>query len=351
MDNSSEYISLEEATRLCSYSQEYLSLRARQGKLKSVKFGRNWVTKKEWLEEYVRKAEEYKNNKNHSQRFVSPPKNLPIEKTLVLRFGFITALALVLLIAGMFYGRESFRVVYQDLNPTVIGLNQNFDKRMAGLARDVSSCTYIFGGGGDVVVENTIEVLADTFSSAPQSFATVSLAVVDIGDILKEYSQWVSSQIFGAGEKFVQGYIVANDFIEEKLSEDWEKLVIGTKCLKQSLKLGIDRAGRNFTYNYLVVNDFVERKISQVYKLVTQPWQAPEKIVEEELIPKPSEEGLILIPSTEKDEEVKEKIEVVFSDEVKVEPTDKTSGIITPIFKDGEGQKYLYILVPVSYEQ
>lgn len=50
-----KYISLQEATKFCNYTQEYLSLRVRQGKLKAVKFGRNWVTKKEWLEEYFNK--------------------------------------------------------------------------------------------------------------------------------------------------------------------------------------------------------------------------------------------------------------------------------------------------------
>ena len=53
----SEYISLQDATNYCDYSQEYLSLRARQGKLKAVKFGRNWVTKKEWLNEYLEEVD------------------------------------------------------------------------------------------------------------------------------------------------------------------------------------------------------------------------------------------------------------------------------------------------------
>ncbi|MFH1392655.1 MAG: hypothetical protein ABIG90_03210, partial [bacterium] len=48
-----DYISLLEANKLCSYSQEYLSLRARQGKLKAEKLGRNWFTTKEWLKKYV----------------------------------------------------------------------------------------------------------------------------------------------------------------------------------------------------------------------------------------------------------------------------------------------------------
>lgn len=53
------YISLQEASDFCNYSQEYLSLRARQKKLKAVKLGRNWVTKKEWLEEYLHKTDNY----------------------------------------------------------------------------------------------------------------------------------------------------------------------------------------------------------------------------------------------------------------------------------------------------
>ncbi|MBI4709458.1 MAG: hypothetical protein HY764_04650 [Candidatus Portnoybacteria bacterium] len=47
------YITLAEASRYCQYSQEYLSLRARQGKLRSAKVGRNWVTTPEWLKEYL----------------------------------------------------------------------------------------------------------------------------------------------------------------------------------------------------------------------------------------------------------------------------------------------------------
>jgi hypothetical protein len=50
-----DYISLKEASHYCSYSQDYLKLRARQGKLKAIKMGRNWFTTREWLEEYIKK--------------------------------------------------------------------------------------------------------------------------------------------------------------------------------------------------------------------------------------------------------------------------------------------------------
>jgi hypothetical protein len=53
-------ISLEAATKFCNYSQEYLSLRARRKKLRAVKIGRAWMTTKEWIEEYLKKVDEYK---------------------------------------------------------------------------------------------------------------------------------------------------------------------------------------------------------------------------------------------------------------------------------------------------
>jgi hypothetical protein len=49
-----KFISLSEASKLCDYSQEYLSLRSRQKKLKSKKIGRNWFTTEQWLNEYLK---------------------------------------------------------------------------------------------------------------------------------------------------------------------------------------------------------------------------------------------------------------------------------------------------------
>jgi hypothetical protein len=58
--------------------------------------------------------------------------------------------------------------------------------------------------------------------------------------------------------------------------------------------------------------------------------------------------GLIVVPSTSKDEEIKKQIQQNFSDEVKVDIKDENSGIITPVFKNKAGDKYLYMMVPLS---
>lgn len=58
-----KYISLLEAAKYSKvYSQEYLSLRARQEKLKAVKLGRNWVTTKAWIDDYVNDENNVKTN-------------------------------------------------------------------------------------------------------------------------------------------------------------------------------------------------------------------------------------------------------------------------------------------------
>src|SRR3989338_11327334 len=50
-----EYITLAEAVSGSPYSQEYLSLLARKGKLFSKKIGRNWYTTREALRDYLNK--------------------------------------------------------------------------------------------------------------------------------------------------------------------------------------------------------------------------------------------------------------------------------------------------------
>jgi len=49
----SEFVTLAEASKGTPYSQEYLSLLARKGKIESVKLSRNWFIKKDALKKYI----------------------------------------------------------------------------------------------------------------------------------------------------------------------------------------------------------------------------------------------------------------------------------------------------------
>jgi hypothetical protein len=244
---SNNYISLQEATKFCNYSQEYLSLRARQGRLKAVKFGRNWVTKKEWLDEYLKKVEEYNNNlvnkKLPTKKVVTPPANLPIEKIPVLRFGFVVALVFVLLIAGITFGKTSFQNVYNTASPLVKEFNENFDRGLAEVAQEANDSTYLVSTAGDIIVE-------EIGKSITESFTNVGYQSADIGGLFQEYSQWLASQTSELGERIVQGYITANNFVEEKLL-----------ALRDRISEG-----------YFVANDFVEKKLTQGYQALTKPF-------------------------------------------------------------------------------
>ena len=59
-NNDKNYISLFEASKLCSYSEPYLRLRARQGKLKSIKLGKRWMTTAAWLDDYGARVQEWR---------------------------------------------------------------------------------------------------------------------------------------------------------------------------------------------------------------------------------------------------------------------------------------------------
>jgi hypothetical protein len=249
-----QYISLQEAGEYCNYSQEYLSLRSRQGKLKSVKIGRNWVTTKEWLREYLETVEDYKSN--FKVKYIAPPANLPVEAS-------VKTVSFWTVIKNLFQYRQP-RFAF-----------------IVGLA--LISLSF-FGIFGKIVIDNNIPLAANISSGQEVAYQTSGA-----GSLLKEYSQWVYYQFSTLDEKFAKAYNAIKSFSFKK-----------------------------------------------------------EKPKEELVTVQPGKEGMVVIPSSGKDEEVKKKITESFSDETKVEITDETSGYITPVFKEKEGDKYLYILVPVT---
>ena len=54
------YFTLSEAADNSPYSRGYISILVHRKKLRAIKIGRNWFTKKEWLDEYISKHEDQK---------------------------------------------------------------------------------------------------------------------------------------------------------------------------------------------------------------------------------------------------------------------------------------------------
>ena len=205
-EQNKEYISLEEATKYCSYSQEYLSLRARQGKIKAVKIRRSWVTKREWLEEYLVRVEGFNNNIKDKRvekvlklKEIKPVCRSPAEQgefdekkitrvrsplVPVLRFVFVTALVFVLIIAVGILGKSSLANIFHQTSPYVERIRK----------------------AGDIIIEKTARNINQSFTAVFEDISYLSentyingVSVKDISqgtsETFKEYFQWLSSNI------------------------------------------------------------------------------------------------------------------------------------------------------------
>lgn len=258
-----QYISLQEATKYCDYSQEYLSLRIRQGKLRGKKFARNWVTKKEWLEEYLKEVREYNCNsvKNgfrcqHRENFIKQQKSESIVQD------------------GLILAQEFIK----EKKPPEFKFPLKEFSRLAFVA----SFLFIF--------------FASFFS--PSIFEK------------RQFSY--ENTTMSAGSIWQSSFEVFSDY---------------ARWLKKNINEQIARAK---TYFAEIID------------------QGKKSLAEKSSEKSPVREGVVVVQSTSNDEALKEKIRDSFSDEVKVELKDDGSGIITPIFKEREGDQYLYIMVPVK---
>ena len=240
-NHSENYISLQEATRYSPYSQEYLSLRARSGKLKALKIGRNWVTTREWLEEYLKKVEDYTINHRHDENrlissFVQPPENLPVGElpdmvggkrifnpvNFQVRTSVIFALAFILLLAGSVFGKEALLDTFEKVDSYVqqtakLGdefIFANADKLSQGIS-DVSTGT-----------EKNIALLGDGFEIAKGN--VIFLAKLPLGQ-LAEFNEKIentltkiNNSVDSVSLKFGQKiYSYQQDSLEYFSAETW----------------------------------------------------------------------------------------------------------------------------------
>ena len=215
MDRESNYISLQDATEFCDYTQEYLSLRARQGKLKALKFGRNWVTKEDWLKEYLGKVEEYE---NHMPRLAKRDESnrVQIKHSFFLKPIFSLGLFFILFVANVALGTEGLSQVFATADPFVLKIAEN-----SGLVFKSGKTIFTFGKEGagivfsDIIIKTKGGLIGIDFGFSEEinlflTSAKASAAEVaeTAGKNLRDYFFWLES-----------GYISASNFIEEKISD------------------------------------------------------------------------------------------------------------------------------------
>ncbi|MDO8655369.1 MAG: hypothetical protein Q7R48_03045, partial [bacterium] len=165
-----QYISLQEASSLSGYSQEYLSLRARQRKLRAHKSKKSWVTTKEWLHEYIAQVEQWKSEKQSkdvvsSTRGTEPPFNLPTQELLwreryeawkkdlnkaISEFAGTFVLTFVIVSLGILSGAENIKTATINLQDVAAKTQHEIAQRSLVLGAQVQNVFPSLGPVGDI---------------------------------------------------------------------------------------------------------------------------------------------------------------------------------------------------------
>lgn len=338
--NSTEFISLSEAASYCNYSQDYLNLLARKGYLKAVKIGRNWVTKREWLLEYIDRVEKKRGlvveDELPKAESVERPDDLLGRPTAALpetikksdffkwlevinKLGFTRQAAAFLIVFFIFTGLF-FGLVFLINNPEL-----RLSWGIANLDNFFLSSTK---KSGQAVNDFTLGISGKINNIFAASY-----------NITNNLSDRVSNKLSRIAEKTKK---IARDAVNFLLTGKTEKIFVFNKTAP------IDRNVLEARTN-LLESDIIDytkvrfdgfRQDFGINKTKT-------KAESGEIISGEPQKGIIVIPSTDKNEEAKAKIKASFSDEVEVKPSDEDSGIIIPEFKEKKGEEYLYMMVPV----
>ena len=283
-------------------------MRARQGKLKAVKFGRNWVIKKEWLNEYI---QNFNGNEEASDistpaltsvasapafenKITEIPKKNNFFDSLFLKLALAPLVMLLFLGLAVAVNDESYNekilgfissvsiniseagVAMSEagtaLSDGVYDFNQNLDDGLADLFTDVKT-----------FAENTVGETADKTATNYQ------LASLSFSGGVVSFSGSIVSQLAGLKNNFLDGYDFADSCVEDGVASIFIKTgsdgitPVETKSLAM---LGNDVAGNVKQYwrwvfaqaseksnetknNYQLADNYIEEKVANaVYGII-----------------------------------------------------------------------------------
>ncbi|MCX6791063.1 MAG: hypothetical protein NTV62_02615 [Candidatus Gribaldobacteria bacterium] len=322
------YISLQQASIISGYSQEYLSLRSRQGKLKAKKIGRNWVTTKPWLRYYIKNVKNEENGKIKNENIFSS-------------FGLSQSSK------NNDNQENSFRLL--------AGISDKQDKRFQpDIASDIQTDTILkpqfFSSQNTakrlslVSVEKFNHPISlknkNTFSRSKSTLGLLgvgllTILMVGLGISVNSDENYYQ-EVYSQKSQFLTGSTLNATFSKIKKSSDlviknvldsFERVVAEQQISQKMAGLG-NKLGEWGSYlnqkKSLAINNFDKND-------------------------RQFENGIVVVPSSspKEDEDLKKKVQGAFSDEVLVEPIDDNSGAVVPVFRDNKlGDRYLYMLVP-----
>ena len=272
-----KYISLKQATKFCSYSQDYLSLRARQGKLKAVKFGRNWVTKKEWVDEYLRLVKEYKTRITDKKRVAIQkaqkkiPEPTPVFKPVPTFSEPVSPRAIAVVVALVFiFTSVGFLLAYPYFEPAA--------EKVRGFIKD-----------------SAIEVTIDIKEFASDIGTDIGEGIVEVGDNISEnisdFTTNISAGTSLIAEEFYNNLARTQRFVRNSskvllgvVKEFGGDLKFGASLFTKEVDEGLIQPVKNFAFNITnQLSQYISQDIRAIKKgfqiLAQKIKQVPQKIV------------------------------------------------------------------------
>jgi hypothetical protein len=253
-----KYLPLSEAAKHTPYSAEYLSLRARQGKLRAIKIGKIWVTKREWIEEYVRKYRGIETLKPKIE-FAKPEIKFEILKTKFqtlkdtifktlnslsfeipkLKTEFLLALAFVLFFVSFVFAKDSLQFVAKGIvsafnefgQDLAIGAKSTISSLKSQLAKTGKNFKHVFSlakEGAEELIENSGDALFQTSQKINFGVAaigeTTQRGLASVSEFFKEYFQWLGENFLTAGRKIKNFGLGVKEAVSGGIKEVGEKI-------------------------------------------------------------------------------------------------------------------------------
>ncbi|MBI2642537.1 MAG: S-layer family protein, partial [Candidatus Wildermuthbacteria bacterium] len=313
-----KYISLLEASKISSYSQEYLSLRARQGKLRALKIGRNWVTTKSWLKEYIKitgktpgvNDAELQQTPGVSAKFVAPPANLPVEDGELQRtirvfrekipielpvaqvFKLTGALALVLLftvgVHSLDLPTKGEKLVLETPN-YVKNFSEGFDRSSRELALKAHFAVQELGSGFDTGFPTAIQQSNKQIQVFSEGFSYGLASPASVETFAKDYGEWLFKQT----TSLPQGYVTLDQKVSEGIRNDVKTIsgsyqTVNSAIAKgvqnniQSVGEGIGKVGQSTKRGFFAFGNAVGSAVDRVVGGVRERFvKKPEPVAQE----------------------------------------------------------------------
>jgi len=323
-----KYIPLSEAAKYTPYSAEYLSLRARQGKLRAIKIGKIWVTKREWIEEYLRKYQGKENTQLPTSFF-----QLPKIKTEIL-----FALTLLLFFVSFALAKDSLKSLVNDFVPVlkevgedfVIGANLQFSK----IGKSFKNVFSLAKEGAEAVTENFGDTLSQTSQKINFGVAaigeTTQKGLASVSEFFKEYFQWLGENFLAAGRKIKNFGLGIKESVAGGAKGVGEKISgIPGLFKKKPEKIGVQKG----------VPEEITKKITsleeKIKELEARPPQIKEVEVERKVVVQPVKEVEKITEFIPSEELSKIKSQLAIFGEItkKIQPTPPyTTAPTSPIY-------------------